>query len=106
MERGTLAGLFAAALVPMLDGTQGISQSQPPTEGPAVGATPAWFLQGSFPDPTGRATVDANGNVAVPPRTPGAGAGNSAALPPGVVATPACRRSPVCGNRLARSRQS
>jgi DNA-binding beta-propeller fold protein YncE len=107
MESRTFAGVVAASLVMMLGGTRGISQSQPPTEGPAVGATPAWFLQPSFPDPTGRATVDANGTVTIPSRTGGAGAGGgAAALPPGVVATPACRRSPVCGNRLGRSRQS
>jgi hypothetical protein len=108
MERRTLAAVVAASLVIMLGGTRGISQSQPPTEGPAVGATPAWFLQASFPDPTGRSVVDANGKVTIPPRTSGGGgaAGPAAALPPGVTVTPACRKSPVCGNRLGPSRQS
>src|SRR5206468_270070 len=82
----------------------GISQSQPPTEGPASGRSPAWFLQGSFPDPTGRTIVDSGGHVTVPPRT---GEGRSGAASEAVAGdTPACRRSPVCGNRLGRSRQS
>ena len=49
------------------------SQSKPPIEGPAVGETPAWFLQGSFPDPTGRTIVAPDGKVTVPPRAGGAG---------------------------------
>ena len=52
--------------------------SQPPTEGPAVGESPAWFLQGSFPDPTGRTIVDKKGNVTVPPRSGGPGRGRGA----------------------------
>jgi hypothetical protein len=88
----------------------GIPGSQPPTEGPAVGATPAWFLQGSFPDPTGRTIVDPSGYVTVPPRAGGRGAGDSVApaAPSAPVAseTPGCRRSPLCGNRLGRARQS
>ncbi len=34
--------------------------------------SPAWFLQGSFPDPGGRTSVDANGVVTVLPRPEGA----------------------------------
>ena len=66
--------------------------------GQAVAGTPGWFLQGSFPDPGGRTIVDADGKVAIAPRTelPAPAGGN----------TPACRRSPVCGNRLGRTRQS
>jgi hypothetical protein len=30
--------------------------------------TPAWFLQASFPDPTGRTIVEPGGRVIVPPR--------------------------------------
>jgi hypothetical protein len=83
----------------MLQGALGVSQTQPPAEGSAVDGTPAWFLQGSFPDPTGRTIVDPGGRVTVPPRT--------AALPPPAAAvTPGCRRSPLCGNRLGRARQS
>jgi DNA-binding beta-propeller fold protein YncE len=83
----------------MLQGALGVSQTQPPAEGPAVDGTPAWFLQGSFPDPTGRTIVDPGGRVTVPPR-------NTALAPPAVAATPGCRRSPLCGNRLGRPRQS
>jgi NHL repeat len=83
----------------MLQGALGVSQTQPPAEGPAVDGTPAWFLQGSFPDPTGRTIVDPGGRVTVAPR-------NTALAPPAVAATPGCRRSPLCGNRLGRPRQS
>jgi DNA-binding beta-propeller fold protein YncE len=81
------------------------TQSKPPTEGPAAGGSPAWFLQGSFPDPTGRTIVDANGNVTVPPRSGGSGRGAGAAAesagraPSPVVQVPPCRRSPLCGRR-------
>ena len=83
------------------------SQSKPPTEGPAAGETPGWFLQESFPDPTGRTIVDAKGNVTVPPRTApgrGAGAGTEGTSP--VVQVPPCRRSPLCGRRGGTPRQS
>jgi hypothetical protein len=65
MEGRHFAGVVALALGVMLSGTLGISQSQPPTAGPAVVTTPAWFLQGSFPDPTGRTIVDPSGRVTV-----------------------------------------
>src|SRR5438094_3760407 len=113
MKRSNIAAIVVLALAMTLDHvTPGISQSQPPTEGPAVGGSPAWFLQGSFPDPTGRTIVDPTGHVTVPPRDGSggrAGAGNTAlAAPPATAAaeTPACRRSPLCGNRLGRARQS
>src|SRR5437899_7053045 len=112
MERRHFAGFVALSLGMILGGTPGVSESQPPAEGPAVGETPAWFLQGSFPDPTGRAVVDPSGHVTVPARSGGGGrgaAGNTAvAAPPApnVGETPACRRSPLCGNRLGRTRQS
>ena len=85
------------------------SQTKPPIEGPAVGATPAWFLQGSFPDPGGRTIVEPGGKVTVPPRpTPSAPAGRGAA--PGAFATagavPGCNRSPLCGRRNGIPRQS
>ena len=69
MDGRNVAGVVALTLGLMLSGTPGISQSQPPTEGPAVGETPAWFLQASFPDPTGRTIVDPTGRVTVPPRS-------------------------------------
>src|SRR5712692_11335913 len=106
------AGVVALAIGMILSRTLGISESQPPTVGPAVGGTPAWFLQGSFPDPTGRTIVDPSGHVTVPARSGGDGrgaAGNTAvAAPPApaVGETPGCTRSPLCGNRLGRARQS
>jgi hypothetical protein len=112
MARRHLAVGIALAVVLLANGTAGLSQSQPSTEGPAVGPSPAWFLQGSFPDPTGRSVVDANGRVTVPPRGSDGSRGISptaaaAASPPQSAGeTPACRRSPLCGNRLGRTRQS
>jgi len=77
-------------------------------EGPAVDGSPAWFVQGSFPDPTGRTIVDASGHVTIPARSGGPAAPPSAAAPAAALATdtPPCRRSPLCGNRLGRTRQS
>src|SRR4029453_4264804 len=59
--------LLTVALGVVLSGASALSQSQPPTQGPAVDGSPAWFLQGSFPDPTGRTIADAGGHA---PRTP------------------------------------
>jgi NHL repeat len=81
------------------------AQTQPPARGPAENGSPAWSLQGSFPDPGGNTIVDASGHVTIPPRTPGA-------APPAPVTanaiprTPACSRSPVCENRIAPGRQA
>jgi DNA-binding beta-propeller fold protein YncE len=111
MNRRMFAGV-AMLVLGVIGAKTGVSQTQPPKEGPATGSTPAWSLQGSFPDPTGRTIVDANGNVTVPPREGRGGrgaAGNIAAGPPaapGAIETPPCRRSPLCGNRLGRPRQS
>jgi hypothetical protein len=98
-----LGVLLAAALA--------FSQTKPAVEGPAVGETPAWFLQGSFPDPTGRTIVDADGKVTVPAREGGAGRGGRGAgaaargaAPPAAV--PGCSRSPICGRRGGTPRQS
>ena len=112
MKTRNFAGVVALVIGMILSATLGISESQPPTEGPVVGGTPAWFLQGSFPDPGGRTIVDQSGHVTVPSRSGGGGRGaagdNAVAAPPASTAgeTPACRRSPVCGNRLGRMRQS
>jgi hypothetical protein len=81
------------------------AQTQPATSGPAEGGAPAWFLKGSFPDPGGNTIVDAGGHVTIPPRTSAAAPplpANESTLP----RTPACSRSPVCGNRLTPGRQS
>ena len=114
MNRRRFAGVAAVALGVMLGGSIGSSQTKPPTEGPAVDGSPAWFLQGSFPDPTGRTIVDPGGRVTVPPRgggAPGARgrgaadgpAARGASVPAGV---PPCSRSPLCGNRGGIPRQS
>jgi hypothetical protein len=101
MRRRNFIGSAAVALGMILTGTLALSQSQAPTEGPADGGTPAWFLQGSFPDPGGRTVVDPGGHVTVPPRTGSGGPGAPAAG-----GTPACSHSPLCGNRLGRARQT
>jgi hypothetical protein len=105
----TRYGVAAAALGVLLSVVPAGSQSPLPTEGPAVDGSPAWFLQGSFPDPTGRTLVSPDGTVTIPPRGGGpgaaaAGAPSSSWLAP--VPTPGCRRSPLCGTRSGRSRQS
>lgn len=51
--------------------------------------SPEWFLQGSAPDPVGRAVVGPDGRVMSTQR-PGGGA----------PAARVCRQSPVCGNRF------
>jgi hypothetical protein len=104
MRRRILAGAGALAFGVLLNVVPALTQSQPPTEGPAANGSPAWFLQGSFPDPTGRTIVDANGNVTVPPRPEGAGRGRGAGPAPGGV--PPCSRSPLCGRRGGIPRQS
>jgi hypothetical protein len=100
MKRLTLV-LAAIALGMVPHAAIGLAQSQPTTHGPAADGSPAWFLKGSFPDPTGRTIVDATGHVTVPPR----GAAPAVSLP-GIGETPACRRSPLCGRRLGPTRQS
>jgi hypothetical protein len=116
MRRSNFIGAAAVALSMILSGTLASSQSQAPTEGPAVGETPAWFLQGSFPDPGGRTIVDPGGHVTVPPRpstslaaTLSLSKGRGRSGGPGTAAgaaTPACSHSPLCGNRLGRGRQT
>jgi streptogramin lyase len=101
MHTRHFAGLAAVAFGWFLSGAVGLTQTQPPTEGPADGPTPAWFLQGSFPDPTGRTIVDAKGNVTVPPRT---GRGTPGVAPAAGGGTPPCRQSPLCGKRGGRPR--
>jgi hypothetical protein len=100
---------FAAGVV-LVIGTVGsvsvLSQSQPSTQGSAVDGSPAWFLQRSFPDPTGRTIVDGNGNVTVPPRGSTPAAAPATAPESAVVETPPCRRSPLCGKRSGINRQS
>ena len=111
MKRRGFTGVVALGVI--LAATWASSQSKPPIEGPAAGETPAWFLQGSFPDPTGRTIVEPGGKVTVPPREGGAGRGGGrgagaaargAAPPAGAV--PGCSRSPLCGRRGGTPRQS
>ena len=63
------------------------AQTQPPTQGPAEDGTPAWFLQGSFPDPGGNTAVHADGRVTIPPRARG-GVGPTAATEASLPRTP------------------
>ena len=109
--KGRFTGVVALGV--LLAATLAFSQTKPSVEGPAVGETPAWFLQGSFPDPTGRTIVEPGGKVSVPPREGGGGRGGGqgagaaargAAPPAGAV--PGCSRSPLCGRRGGTPRQS
>ena len=106
MNGSSLSGVAAvAALSAILTAPTIDAQTQPPTKGPAEGGTPAWFLQGSFPDPGGNTIVDADGHVTIPPRAggvrpPAAAVATAAPVP----RTPGCSRSPLCGNRLGPSR--
>jgi hypothetical protein len=106
MERRTWVRVVVA-LGAMSSAVPLFSQTQPRAQGPAVDRSPAWFLQGSFPDPTGRTIVDRDGRVTIPPRSSGTAATAGAASTASPIAdTPPCRRSPLCGNRLGRTRQS
>jgi DNA-binding beta-propeller fold protein YncE len=99
MQRRSFAGVAAVALGLILAGTSAFSQTQPPTEGPAVDGSPAWFLQGPLPDPGGRTTAPPAGNVTTAPRSEGTDTGAAA------VGTPRCSHSPICDNRLGPRRQ-
>jgi hypothetical protein len=79
MNERHFPGVAAVALGMILIGALAFSQSQPTTQGPAVGGEPAWFLQGSFPDPGGRTVVEPGGHVTIPAGGGGAG-GRGAAL--------------------------
>jgi hypothetical protein len=100
------------ALAMILGGTQAFSQTQPPAQGPAVGETPAWFLQGSFHDPGGRTVVEPGGHVTVCPGQTSAtlpeGCRQPVAARPAPIAggTPGCSHSPLCGHRLGPGRQT
>jgi len=96
---------FTRVVSVVLISTGILAQTQPPTRGPADNGSPAWFLQGSFPDPGGNTVVDADGRVTVPAR--GAAPARAAATPAQPLPrTPGCSRSPLCGNRLTPGRQS
>jgi hypothetical protein len=104
MKARHFAGVATAILI-----ATGISaESQEATRGPAENGSPAWFLQGSFPDPGGNTIVDADGHVTIPPRTAGAALSAPTATSGGgaLPATPPCNRSPVCGNRVTPGRQT
>lgn len=79
----------------------GAAQTPTATSGPAENGSPAWYLQGSFPDPTGRTAVDREGNVTIVPR-----ADPAIVEPPAVPRVPGCTRSIICGNRLGQARGS
>ena len=100
MKKRDFAGVAAVALGLILAGTPAFSQMRPPTEGPAVDGSPAWFLQGSFPDPGGRTAVDPDGHVTTVARSEARGYSTTAGT------TPGCSGSPVCGRRDGPSRQS
>jgi len=104
MKKHILAGVAAAALATILAATGASAQTVPPTRGPAVDGTPAWFLQGSFPDPTGNTNVSANGTVTVLPRPARPANANARTRRETVGANPGCVGSPICGNRYGQAR--
>lgn len=107
MNSRNFTGVVAAVLAVLIS-TAAFAQSQPPTRGLAENGSPAWFLQGSFPDPGGNTVVDAGGHVTVPARSaaPIRPAATTAAPSPALPRTPGCSRSPLCGNRLTPGRQA
>ena len=107
MNARNFCGVVVAVLA-ILTSTAAFAQSQPPTRGPAENGSPAWFLQGSFPDPGGNTVVDADGHVTVPARSAALArpAPTNASPAPAFPRTPGCSRSPLCGNRLTPGRQA
>lgn len=87
LRTGLLSLLAASCAV------SAFAQSVPPMRGPAANGQPAWFMQGSFPDPQGYTSTSADGVVTVLPRP---------ATPPKleIPNPPACRKAPHCGNRM------
>jgi NHL repeat len=106
MHARNFIGVAFAALAAILAAAEAPAQTQPPSRGPAEGGSPAWFLQGSFPDPGGNTVVDPDGHVTVPPRASAATPRPATGGPAPIARTPGCSRSPVCGNRLTPGRQS
>jgi hypothetical protein len=105
MAGGAHHPVVAVTVGIFLYGTLGLSQSVPPAKGPAVDGSPAWFLQGSSPDPGGRTVVEPGGRVTIPAREGGplpAPASSATAPAP----TPGCSRSPLCGSRSGPGRQT
>jgi hypothetical protein len=95
-----LAGIAAAALL----AGSALAQVDAPVKGPAKDGTPAWFLQGSFPDPGGRTNVEHGGKVTAFPRPPGGPTGPAAAGSGNYRL--GCHRSPVCDNPHGLARQA
>jgi hypothetical protein len=95
-----LAGIAAAALL----AGSALAQVDAPVRGPAKDGTPAWFLQGSFPDPGGRTNVEHGGKVTAFPRPPGGPTGPAAAGSGNYRL--GCHRSPVCDNPHGLARQA
>src|SRR5437762_2655347 len=106
MKTSHLVGVAAIAIGIALFRTPAISQTAAPTQGPAAGGSPAWFLQGSFADPGGRTIVDPDGRVTIPARDGAAARGAAPAAAPAAGVTPGCTRSPLCGKRRGISRQA
>ena len=108
MTGRTFAGSVTLALGMMLSGTPGLSQSQPPTEGPAVGRDTRLVSAGVIP--RSHRTNDCRTRVAVSPSRPAAAMVSAAHAGTTAVAAPACaaragRRPDTWMQAVARVRQ-
>lgn len=69
MKRRNYAGVVAVAFGMSLTGMLAFSQTEPPTRGPAVDGSPAWFPKEFLTSsPGGHTMVDAEGRVTIVPR--------------------------------------
>jgi hypothetical protein len=90
----SLARITATAIIPLFVATWAFAQSHAVvSSGPAENGSPAWFLQDSFPDPEGSASVSADGKVTILPR-------RNRQQQTVIERVPNCSHSPVCGNRM------
>jgi sugar lactone lactonase YvrE len=70
MSNANVCCIAIASLNMILAASWAIAQAEDPAKsGPAEDGQPAWFLQGSFPDPGGGTDVSADGTVTILPRS-------------------------------------
>lgn len=103
-----LAATLAAAIGVSWISTTALARQYtvPPTQGPAENGSPAWYLRGSYPDPTGWTYVSKDGTVTIIPREERGPSVNQLAAQLGIDIpnTPGCRGSVICQNRRGPAR--